>query len=140
MIARYPNGLNGLACDCGSLGGLRALTDIPAIGLDYTNPADWAQMALRFTNDAFSGQLSPSSITATMDLVGIDPAEQPAVRNLVNSALAFATQQGWTEAETQAEIRRLLSVTPPAKAPVAATDNTMLYVALAVAAVLLLRK
>lgn len=150
MISQYQNGLGGLGmphescnctqCSCG-VGGLRGMFDhVPAIGLDYSQPEDWAQMAFRFASDAFSGKLSPSTITSTMDFFGIDPAEQPAVRNMINGVMAFAQQQGWTEVETQNEIRRLLATDPPKVVAAPAPNNTMLYVALAVVAVLLLRK
>ena len=134
MISRYPHGL-GCNCDCGSL------RSLPTSGLSYDNAGDWAQVALRFTNDWLAGNVSPTSVTATMDLLGIEPDVQPAVRSLVNSAFTLATQLGWSDAELQAEIRRVLSTSPAVtQKPPASSDNTMLYVGLAVLAVLLMKK
>ena len=137
MISQYPNGLSRLSsCNCESLG---AMSELPQ-GLDYTDAGDWAQLALRFTNDWVAGRISPSNITAVMDLFNIDAASQPALRNAINSAIALATTLGWTDAELQTEIRRVLAVAPPAMVVQPAANNTMLYVALAVVAVLLLKK
>ena len=115
------------------------MSELPQ-GLDYTDAGDWAQLALRFTNDWVAGRISPSNITAVMDLFNIDAASQPALRNAINSAIALATTLGWTDAELQTEIRRVLAVAPPAMVVQPAANNTMLYVALAVVAVLLLKK
>lgn len=137
MISRYPHGLD-CNCDCGSL---RSLPGLSPSGLSYDDAGDWAQVALRFTNDWLTGNVSPASVTATMDILGIEPDVQPAVRSLVNSAFTLATQLGWSDAELQAEIRRVLSTSPAVtQKPPASSDNTMLYVGLAVLAVLLLKK